>query len=91
MILQETPRVVVVGGAGWGPPVKLYYRRVWQVEVGYLGAIAIKPVEVVLEILVVAEQLQEPTLVCCRLGVNKEVIVMLVRWLMVVSSWLPFK
>ncbi len=54
MILQESAGLVVVGGAGWGPLAKRYYCPAWQVDVGHLGAVAIKPVEVVLEILLVA-------------------------------------
>ncbi len=78
MIVQESAGVVVVGGAGWGPPAKLYYRPGWHVEVGNLGAVAIKPVEVVVEILLEAGQLQERTLVLCLLRVFNEFIVLLV-------------
>ncbi len=78
MILQEAPSVLVAGGAGWGPPAKLYHRLVWQVEVGYFGAVAMKPVEIVFEIPSVAGQLQEPTLVRCVLGIVREVIIILV-------------
>ncbi len=62
--LTSTPAgVVVVGGVSWGPLAKLYSRPAWQVEVGYLGVVAIKPVEGVLEILLVAGQLQKLILV----------------------------
>ncbi len=50
MILQEGPVVVVVGGVRWGPLAKLHYCLAWHVDVGNLGAVAIKPVQVVLEI-----------------------------------------
>ncbi len=58
MILQESAAVVVVGGAAWEAFAKLYYCRARQVEVCYLGAVTIKPVEIVLEILLEAGQLQ---------------------------------
>ncbi len=78
-------------GAGCGPPAKLYYRPGWQVDVGYLGAVAIKTVEVVLEILLVATQLEGTALARRLLGVFKEVIVMLDHWLIAATSWLPLK
>ncbi len=81
MIFQDAPGVVVVGGAGWGSLAEFYQCPARQVEVGYLGLVVIEPVEVVLEILPVVWQLQDPTLVCCLLGVFKEVIVMLARGL----------
>ncbi len=87
MILQETPGVGVVGGVGWGPAAKLCYRLGWQVEVGYFGAGASTFVEVVVEIFIVAGQLSEPTLVRCMWRTFKEVIVMLVRWRIVLTSW----
>ncbi len=46
--LQETPGLVVVGGAGWGAPAKPYCSPARQVDVGYFGAVTIKPSEVVL-------------------------------------------
>ena len=90
MLLQEAPSVVVVGGVGSGPSAKLYYLLGWHAEVGYLGSGAMKPVEVVLEIVLVARQLQEPTRACCFLGISKDVIVMLVRWLRVLIKLLSF-
>ena len=54
MILQESAGVVVVGGADWIPPAKLYYCPARPVEVGSLAVVATKPVEVVIEILLVA-------------------------------------
>ncbi len=81
VIFQEALGVVVVGGAGLGPLAKLYNCPARQIEVGYLGAVAIKPVEVILEILLVAGYFQRPTLFCCLLGVLKEFVVMLVHGL----------
>ncbi len=72
MIFQESAGVVVVGGAGWGPLPKLYYCPAWQVEVGCFGAVVIKPVEVVFEILLVAGQLQKRILVRSRLCAIKK-------------------
>ena len=83
--------VVVVGGAGWGPPTYLDYGSVWQVEVGNSGVVAIEPVKVILEVLLEAGELEELALVACLLGVLKEFIVMLVHWLIVVTRWLAFK
>jgi hypothetical protein len=85
VILQKLSGVVVVGGAGWGPLAKLYYRPTRQVEVGYLGAVAIKPIEVITEILLEAGQLHKLALVRRLLRTFKEVIVIMVRWLI----WFP--
>ena len=63
MIFQESAGVVVVGGAGWGLRATLHYCPTRQVEVGYLGVVGIQPVKVVLEICLVAGQLQKPILV----------------------------
>ncbi len=91
MILQESAGVVVVGGAGWGTPPKLYYCLAWQVEVCYLGAVAIKPVEVVLEIFLVVGQLQKLILPRSLLCTINELIGIIIHWLIPVSRWLSFK
>ncbi len=63
MVFQESAGVVVMRGAGWGPPAKLDYCLTRQVEVTHLGAVAIKSVKVVLEIFLVAGQLRKLVLV----------------------------
>jgi hypothetical protein len=71
-ILQGSVGVVLVGGAGWEPLAKLYRCVAWQVEVGLLGAVAVKPVEVVFEFLLVAGQLQKLVLVSSLLHTMKQ-------------------
>ncbi len=63
----------------WGPRTKLYHCPAWYVEVGHFGALVIKPVEIVLEILLESGQLHKLALVRCVLCTFKEVIAMLVH------------
>ncbi len=59
---------------------------------GNFGVVAIEPVKVIPEVGLETWELQELVLVACLLRVLKEFIVMLViRLLMVVISWLAFK
>ncbi len=51
VILREALGVVVVGGVAWGPRAKLDNSPGWQFDVGYFGGVAIKPIEVINEIL----------------------------------------
>ncbi len=58
---------------------------------GNLGAVAIKSVEVVFEILLETGHLHELALVRCILLNFKDVIVMLVHWFVLVIRWLSLK
>ena len=58
---------------------------------GYLGVVAIKPIEVVLVIRLEAGQLQKLALFRCLQCVLKEFIIMLVHWFIVITWWLTLK
>ncbi len=59
---------------------------------GNFGAVAIEPVKVIPEVGLEAWELKELALVACLHSVLKEfVIVLVIHWLIVVTSWLALK
>ena len=75
---QEATGIVVVCGAGHRPATYLDYGSVGQVEEGNAGFVAIEHVEVILQVLLVAGELEELAVIACLLCVLDKVVKVLV-------------
>ncbi len=71
-MLQESADMVVVGGACWGPLAKLDKCPSRQVEVDNRGAVAIKPIKVIPDIVLETEQRHKLAIVRCLLRTFKK-------------------